>query len=410
MRVLLATYKGSFTVEQVADHLRTGMERSAVDATLDRCPTADGGKARVAAVVTAGFRRRTVVAEGPTEGPGCAEHAKVDGRQRCAPRSTTGASACTRSVGGTGVGVVELAQAKGLSLLPVGVKAPLCASTRGAGQLTQAALDRGCRTVVIRLGGSASTDSRGGMLEALGVRFQKRGRDPYRSVARSCWPTSNDLTSQVCTPQVPAVGFLVACDVENPLAPRPDRSCVGLRAAERCPPGRGRGARPVVAALGGGAPERHGRGHGSAPGARAAGGAAFAALSVVEAQQRSGGGMILDLIGFPGRARLRTGPVVIREGSLDGQTLHGKARCGWPRRAIAAAVPAVAVGRNMLTQTQLVVAGFAGAHSLLDTEPDIEHCHPRARIGSTWCRPTRAPGSDRCAVNRVATRGRESEL
>jgi glycerate 2-kinase len=78
------------------------------------------------------------------------------------------------------------------------------------------------------------------------------------------------------------------------------------------------------------------------PGAGAAGGVGFAALVFLHATMRSGIDYLLDLLGvrsaLPG-ARL----VVTGEGSLDEQTLHGKAPAGVAAAARAAGVPVVAV-------------------------------------------------------------------
>jgi glycerate kinase len=68
--------------------------------------------------------------------------------------------------------VVEMAAASGLDLLPDGVKDPLGATSRGTGELLAAALDAGATSVVLGVGGSASTDGGSGLLRALGARLE----------------------------------------------------------------------------------------------------------------------------------------------------------------------------------------------------------------------------------------------
>jgi glycerate kinase len=64
--------------------------------------------------------------------------------------------------------------------------------------------------------------------------------------------------------------------------------------------------------------------------------------------------------------------VITGEGSLDEQTLGGKAPAGVAARAREAGVPVIAVaGRCLLTPTQLRSAGFTAAYSLTDLEPDV---------------------------------------
>jgi glycerate kinase len=111
-----------------------------------------------------------------------------------------------------------------------------------------------------------------------------------------------------------------------------------------------------------------------APGAGAAGGIGFAAMLFLGARMRPGIELLLELASFGSRldgARL----VITGEGSLDAQTLHGKAPVGVARAAGAhePAVPVVAVaGRCTLTQGELRAAGITRAYALSDLEPDLE--------------------------------------
>jgi glycerate kinase len=113
-----------------------------------------------------------------------------------------------------------------------------------------------------------------------------------------------------------------------------------------------------------------------APGAGAAGGLGFAALLFLGARMRPGIELLLELTSFGSRmneARL----VITGEGSLDAQTLHGKAPVGVARAAAAhdPTVPVVAVaGRCTLTQAELRRAGIARAYALTELEPDPARC------------------------------------
>jgi glycerate kinase len=115
-----------------------------------------------------------------------------------------------------------------------------------------------------------------------------------------------------------------------------------------------------------------------APGAGAAGGVGFAALAVLGATLQPGIDLILDLVGFPAAlsgARL----VVTGEGSLDAQTLHGKAPAGVAAAARSAGVPVVAVaGRSLLSPADLEPAGILAAYALTDIEPDPDRCMTEA--------------------------------
>jgi glycerate kinase len=64
-----------------------------------------------------------------------------------------------------GTGVVEMARASGLAL--VRRNEPLTATTYGTGELIAAALDHGCRRIIVGVGGSATVDGGLGALDAL---------------------------------------------------------------------------------------------------------------------------------------------------------------------------------------------------------------------------------------------------
>ena len=109
-------------------------------------------------------------------------------------------------------------------------------------------------------------------------------------------------------------------------------------------------------------------------GAGAAGGVGYAAMAVLGAELEPGIGLVLDLVRFadqlPGASLVITG-----EGSLDEQTLHGKAPAGVAAAAAKAGIPVVTVsGRLALDRTQLQSAGIAAAYALTDIEPDVQRC------------------------------------
>ncbi len=108
------------------------------------------------------------------------------------------------------------------------------------------------------------------------------------------------------------------------------------------------------------------------PGAGAAGGVGFTLLAVLGAKRRSGVDTVLDLVGLDD---LLAGAdlVITGEGSLDAQTLAGKAVSGVARRAHTAGLPVVAVcGRCALSPDDLATLGVRRAYALTDLEPD-EH-------------------------------------
>jgi glycerate kinase len=381
MRVVVAPdkFKGSLTAAQVAARVAAGLARAAPGAEVVEMPVADGGDGTLEAAVEAGYRRVPVRAEGPTGEPVETAYAERDG-----------------------VAVVELADVSGLGRLPGGRLAARTASSYGTGQVIRAALDAGCRRVVLGIGGSAGTDGGAGLVQALGGRLAgEHGGEVGRGGAALAAVRSLDLAG--LHPALATAEVVVASDVDNPLlGPRGAAAVYGPQ----------KGASPADVAELDAALARWadavrratGRDEAATPGAGAAGGVGFAVLAVLGATLAPGIDLVLDLVGF--RAVLPgAGLVITGEGSLDGQTLHGKAPAGVAAAARASGIPVVAVaGRSLLSPSELEPAGILAAYALTDLEPDPGRCMAEAgpllerlaeRVAADWMRDDSATTANR---------------
>ena len=87
---------------------------------------------------------------------------------------------------------------------------------------------------------------------------------------------------------------------------------------------------------------------------------------------------MLELAGF-GTALDGADLVITGEGSLDAQSLAGKAPVGVARAAARLGIPVVAVaGRSTLTEAELAAAGITAVYPLSDLEPDPERSRAEA--------------------------------
>ena len=322
---------------------------------------ADGGDGTVDAAVAAGFARVPVTATGPTGQPVSTGYARRDD-----------------------LALVELATVCGLERLPGGRLEPLVSSSYGVGEVMRAALAAGARELVLALGGSASTDGGAGMLQALGARvLGARGEPLGRGGGALGAATGLDLTALVGSGLVPsgldlpgldpaagAAQVTLAVDVQNPLT-GPDGAAAVFGPQKGATPEQVARLDDALRRWAGLVAGATGHDWSQAPGAGAAGGVGFAALAVLGAQQRSGIDMILDLVGFD--AALDGADLVVTgEGSLDTQSLAGKAPVGVARAAAARGIPVVAVaGRSTLTSEQARAAGITAIHPLSGLEPDL---------------------------------------
>jgi glycerate kinase len=159
VRVLAAPdkFRGTLTAPQAARAIAAGWRRERPDDETIELPMADGGEGTLDTLVEAlGGTLSTVSVTGPLGDPVDAVFGLVD-----------------RPEGR--LGVVEMARASGLAL--VSRRDPLRASTSGTGELIREAVGAGARTVLVCIGGSASTDGGAGMAQALGARLTDgRGR------------------------------------------------------------------------------------------------------------------------------------------------------------------------------------------------------------------------------------------
>lgn len=343
-RVLIAAdkFKGSLTAVQVAEHVAAGLRAAVPGLDVAALPVADGGDGTVDAAVAAGFTRRTVTVTGPLG-------------------ESVEASYALRE----GTAVVEMAEASGLRHLPPGVFAPRTATTYGTGELLRAALDAGARSIVLGVGGSATTDGGAGMLVALGARLLDAGGAP---VAPGGAALASLATADLggLDPRLAATTVVLASDVDNPLlGPTGAAAVYGPQKGADADDVRALDAALAHYAQVLGAPDLA-----AAPGAGAAGGIGFGALLALRAAFRPGIDVLLDVLGFADALEGAT-LVITGEGSLDEQTLHGKAPVGVARAAAARGVPVVAVcGRLAVPPAALAAVGITAAYPLSALEPD----------------------------------------
>ncbi len=384
MHVLIApdSFGSTLTAVQAASAIASGWARTAPSDDLRSCPVSDGGPGFVDVLHDAlGGRLLAATVTGPAGEPVPATILLVPDRA---------------SPPGPPTAYVESAQACGLHLVSAGAD-PERLSSGGVGQLLLAAVRAGAGTVVVGLGGSATTDGGAGLLAELGATAQPT--DALRG-------GPSGLTGLQAVDVEPAraatagVRLLVASDVDNPLT--------GLRgAAAVFGPQKGLAAdrlRPVDEVLAGYsalveggsfAAARVGIGGRTAgqPGAGAAGGLGFALLSL-GATRVAGIATVADAVGLSqelGSADL----VLTGEGAFDYSSRSGKVVSGVARLAGDAGVPCVVLaGRVDLGAREMRTMGVESGYSMSAlvgeqasmTDPAGSLAALAERVARTWSR------------------------
>lgn len=320
MKILLApdSFKESLTAARAAQAMAAGVRRADPSIAVDSCPIGDGGGGTLDAIIKArGGETRAEIVSGPRGDA-------VQARYGVISDARTGVK----------TGIVELAQASGLHLLPQDRRDPEKATTRGTGELIRAAAVSGCREVIICVGGSATVDGGAGIVQALGGRlFDSRDKEMRE-------PLTGDMLRSIARFEPPRREALprlrVACDVVNPLL-GPNGAAAVYGPQKGASPGQVRSLEAGLAhlvSIVGGDPNQ--------PGSGAAGGAAFGLAAMCGAALERGIDLVLEMVEFDRRVR-GADLVLTGEGRLDEQSLMGKACIGVSRAAFAHGVPTIAI-------------------------------------------------------------------
>ncbi|ADL12338.1 glycerate kinase [Acetohalobium arabaticum] len=326
MKVLIAldSFKGSLTALEAAESLERGLKKADLQFEIEKLPMADGGEGTVRSLVDA------------TEG-------------RIVKEEVTGplgdrVEAFFGILGDDNTAVIEMAAASGLPLVSEDDRDPTKTTTYGTGELIKAALNEGCRKLIIGIGGSATNDCGVGMAQALGGNFvDKNGKEvgfgggELKSIKRI------DLSGMDA--RIKETEIQVACDVDNPLYGK-------------------EGAAYVYAPQKGADPEMveeldEGLRHiadiinrdlevavDSISGAGAAGGLGAGLVAFLEGELKPGIDVVIEATGIEKRVK-EADIVITGEGMIDSQTVFGKTPIGVAKVAKKHSLPVVGVAGSL---------------------------------------------------------------
>lgn len=311
MNVIVAidSLKGSLSSLQAGAAAKAGILRAIPDAIVSVKPVADGGEGTVTALVS-GLSGESVTI--PVTGP---LGETVEATYGILPDHTA---------------VIEMAEAAGLPLVPAEKRNPMNTTTYGVGEMIQHALDEGCRSFIIGIGGSATNDGGTGMLRALGCRFRKADGSEIALGAQELSELAT-IETEALDPRLEESHFSIACDVTNPLCGPSGASYIFApqKGADPATVQKLDAALAHLADMTAATLCTDLREH---PGAGAAGGLGFAFASYLNGTLRPGVDIVLDAV-LP-ESELRAADIVVTgEGRFDGQTAMGKAPVGIARRA-----------------------------------------------------------------------------
>lgn len=358
MKIIVApdSFKDCLSAKEVCTHISNGILQVYPHAAITEIPLSDGGEGLIDALLENSMGKLiSVPVLDPIGRPIQAEFAIFkDG--------TTA--------------IIELARASGLELLEEDVRNPLLTSTYGTGQLIKAALDMGCKKMVVGLGGSATNDGGTGMLKALGVRFlNKNGIEISEGGGGLIDLDWIDLTH--FDVRLSACEVIIASDVSNPLS--------GANGASWVYGGQKGGDENALRQL-----DKNLQHYGAVirelthmdaanmQGAGAAGGTGVALLAFMKGKMVNGIELVLQMVDM--ELYLNDADLLITgEGKLDGQTLSGKTIAGISRMAQDNKVPVIVLtGRIGNGIETIYERGIAAVFPIVDGPMELKEALDRA--------------------------------
>lgn len=228
--------------------------------------------------------------------------------------------------------VMEMAAACGLPLVPMNKRNPEKTTTYGFGEMLIDAITRGCKHIIIGIGGSATCDAGKGMLEAIeklsdsSLLLHQQGNTQRISIDVAC-----DVDNPLFGPNGAAYVFAPQKGADKEMVKRLDTFLQDFYKSSGCID--------------------------SIPGDGAAGGLGFALRYFLGATLKPGIDVVLDTLGFD--KYLENAELIITgEGKCDKQTLMGKVPFGILQRAKRKRIPVILIAGRVEDKESLIEAGF----------------------------------------------------
>lgn len=351
MKILIApdSFKGSLTALEVSKAIKRGIKNYSGDIKVKLLPMADGGEGTVRSMVDA------------TNG-------KIIKKEVTNPLGDQ-VKAYYGLLGDEKTAAIEMATASGLPLVPKNKRDPSKTTTYGSGELIKASLEHNLDQIIIGIGGSATTDAGVGMAQALGIKFLNESNEEIGFGGRYLDQIKKiDLSN--LDKRIKDVDIKVACDVDNPLfgengaayvySPQKGADRKMVKELDK----KLRYFNEIVK-------KELDKDINQIPGAGAAGGLGAGLVAFLDASLQPGIDLVLDIVKFD--QHLKGIDIIITgEGSLDGQTIHGKTPVGVAKRAKKYNIPVIAVAGTLGKDVKKVLnKGIDSYFSIIDRPDEL---------------------------------------
>lgn len=341
-RVIIApdSFKGTLSAVEVCSIVSAQLKERYTDIEITEIPVADGGEGTVDAFLYAARGEKVY----------------------CTVKSPLGRDIdAYYGILPDGTAVIEMAQASGITIEKE--NDALRASTYGTGQLISDALMRGCRKILLGIGGSATTDGGIGCVAALGGRFlDEKGKSVPFCGEGLTYIETIDLSA--LDERLKECEIKVLCDVKNPLYGKDGAAYVyspqkgaDKKAVELLDGGLKNLARVSLHTIA--------EDYSSLEGAGAAGGLGFGLVAFCGARLTRGTDCVLEAADFCEKVK-NADLIITGEGKMDSQSLMGKVPFGIAEKSGGRRVIAI-VGVCEVTKE---AAAQHGIGEIIETNPE----------------------------------------
>lgn len=311
MNFLIApnSFKHALDATSAARALERGIKKAYPLARCTLLPVGDGG-------------------DGTGELMVAAKHGRVVKAETIDPRGRLIMSSFGLIDGGK-TAVIEMAKASGINLISKEEREPLTATSYGTGVMMLHALDAGVNKIILGMGGSATVDGGIGILQALGIKFLKK--DGKEVIIAADLADVEYINPAELDPRVLRTEIVVLCDVQNLLV-GPEGAAAVFGPQKGATPETVKQLDKGLTKLSEVVKNATKKDMATVVGGGTAGGAAAGLYAMIDAKLENGIEYFLDFSGF-NDALQKADRVITGEGSLDEQTLQGKAPYGVANRA-----------------------------------------------------------------------------
>ena len=313
------SFKGTMSSQEICSIMEDAILRNLHDAIIKSVPVADGGEGSVDAFLAAmGGEKVFVTVKGPYFEDMQAFYGLIENGKTA---------------------VIEMATCAGLPLVEDN-KNPCLTTTFGVGQLMKDAIKRGCKKIIMGLGGSCTNDGGTGAAAALGVVFKDASGNPFVPIGKTLKDIAHIDKSQL-DPALKDVEIITMCDINNPLHGKTGAAYV-FSPQKGASPEQVESLDMGLISLDKAVQNSLKLSLADLKGAGAAGGMGFGMVAFFDSELQMGIETILDTVKFDDMLK-DTDFVLTGEGKIDTQSIRGKVVIGIANRTKAANIPLLAI-------------------------------------------------------------------